>query len=463
MQRTAPALIALLACLTAPGRALAHASEQGLVLLLPTDLYIAGGVAAVALTVLLLAVLPARAIMRAFRPIPLTRASLRRLQPATSGLALGLLALLVLAGLRGPQDPLGNPLPLFIWTVFWIGLVTVQALLGNVWAWVNPWTGALLLIRRLTGARAVLRLPASLAQGIGLLTFVAFAYLLLADPAPADPTRLARLVALYWTTTLILALIFGPRWLRRAEGFGLVLGLYARLAMLGRRHGRLCLGLPGWQITRMPPPSLIAAILCVVLLGTGSFDGLNESFAWLSLNGINPFEYPGRSAMIGRTMLGLLGLNLALLGILALCIRAGLWLVRAKLSPSQGFRLFAPAILPIALGYHIAHFLPSFLVDGQYVLLALSDPLHSGADLLGLGAHYVSTGFFNTRDTVRVIFLAQAGAVVLGHILAVLLAHGIALCALGNPQRAALSQVPLAGFMIAYTLFGLWLLAAPRI
>ncbi|MFN3146500.1 MAG: hypothetical protein ACE368_15255 [Paracoccaceae bacterium] len=44
-----------------PGAAAAHVSEQGFVLLLPTDLYISGGVASVALTVLLLAVLPGAA------------------------------------------------------------------------------------------------------------------------------------------------------------------------------------------------------------------------------------------------------------------------------------------------------------------------------------------------------------------------------------------------------------------
>ena len=106
-------------CLGISGRALAHASEQALVLLLPTDLYIAGGVTTVALTVLLLAVMPGRMVTRFFRPIPLTRAYLRRLQPVTSGGALVLLTLLILAGLRGPQDPLNNPLPLFVWTVFW--------------------------------------------------------------------------------------------------------------------------------------------------------------------------------------------------------------------------------------------------------------------------------------------------------------------------------------------------------
>ena len=90
------------------------------------------------------------------------------------------------------------------------------------------------------------------------------------------------------------------------------------------------------------------------------------------------------------------------------------------------FRQFGPTLLPIALGYHVAHYLPSFMVDSQYALVALSDPLLNGADILGLGEFYVSTGFFNTQASVRVIYLTQAGAVVIGHILAVLSAHAVA-------------------------------------
>ena len=63
---------------------------------------------------------------------------------------------------------------------------------------------------------------------------------------------------------------------------------------------------------------------------------------------------------------------------------------------------------------------------------------------------------------MRRIYLGQAGAVVSGHVLAVILAHAIAIRALGTTRRALLSQLPLALFMIAYTLFGLWLLASPR-
>ena len=86
----------------------------------------------------------------------------------------------------------------------------------------------------------------------------------------------------------------------------------------------------------------------------------------------------------------------------------------------------------------------------------------AGADFLQLGTYYVTTGFFNSQDSVRLIWLTQAAAVVGGHILAVMLAHAIALRHFGTTRHAVLSQVPLALFMVLYTLFGLWLLASPR-
>jgi hypothetical protein len=100
-------------------------------------------------------------------------------------------------------------------------------------------------------------------------------------------------------------------------------------------------------------------------------------------------------------------------------------------------------------------------VNGQYALAALSDPLGRGADLLGIEPFYVTTSFLNARDSVERIWQAQAGAIVVGHLLAVLVAHRIALDLHGDRRRAALSQLPLAVLMVAYTFFGLWLLASP--
>ncbi|MDF0600666.1 hypothetical protein P1J78_07990 [Psychromarinibacter sp. C21-152] len=452
------AFVLLLAAVV-PGRALAHASEQGLVLLLPTDLYTGAGVAAVAATVVLLALLPAGWAARLFASVAVLRWRAEGARVVASCLSFLLLAALVVAGLAGPRDPLANPLPLVVWTVFWVGLVVAQGLLGNLWAWLNPWSGPLAVLRRLAGGWRVRRLRSGVWPGVA--TFLAFAGFLLADPAPADPDRLAVAVALYWLFTFGMALVFGPRWLRRGEGLSMALAAYARVGVFGRRGGRLRIGVPGWQILRgRAAPGM--ALLSVLILGTGSFDGVNETFWWLGVLGLNPFEFPGRSAIVWPTLAGMVVANLALVAVLSGCIWAGLRLVRSGMRLSRAFALFAPSVVPIALGYHVAHYLTSFMVDGQYALVALSDPFLTGADLLGLGEFYVTTGFFNTTGTVQVIYLVQAGAVVVGHVLAVLLAHALAVKAVGDGRRAALSQAPLALFMIGYTLFGLWLLASPR-
>ncbi|MDF0595559.1 hypothetical protein [Psychromarinibacter halotolerans] len=441
-----------------PAQADAHASEQGLVLLLPTDVYTGAGVAAVAATVVLLAFAPAGLMTRLFATVRLWRARPGLLPVLTSCLSFLFLLVVVTAGFLGPRDPLANPLPLTVWTIFWIGMVTVQGLLGDVWRWVNPWSGPLAVLHRAFGAWPVYRVRGAWP---GALTFLAFMGFLLADPAPSDPDRLAALVSVYWLATFVASCIFGPRWLRRGEGLTLSLTAFARLGMFGRRGGRMRAGLPGWQIaTRGAGPGL--ALISVLLLGCGSFDGVNETFWWLTRLGLNPLEFPGRSFIVVQNLLGLVLANLLLVAVLALTLWPGLRLARSDMSLMRAFALFAPSMLPIALGYHVAHYLTSFMVDGQYALVALSDPFLTGADLLGLGQFYVSTGFFNTTDTVRRIFLTQAGAVVAGHVLAVLVAHAIAIRAFGSHRRAALSQAPLAAFMIAYTLFGLWLLSSPR-
>lgn len=459
---TAFRIISWLALLASvPNSAFAHASEQGFVLLLPTDVYIVAGTISVALTVVLLTLLPDRVCQRMFQPIVLIRWR-KGLWHVPSCLSFALLMVLIWFGFRGSHDPLANPLPLFVWVIWWIGFVAVQGLFGDLWHWVNPWTGVVFLIRKVLNIQPFLRLPSWLGHSLAILVFLGFIAFLLADPAPSDPVRLAGFVGGYWLFTLLAVLAFGRRWLYRAEGLTVVLRNYATIGLFARRGNRMAIGLPGWQALARRPPAIGIAILSLLLLGSGSFDGLNETFWWLGLIGINPLEFPGRSAVIVQNLTGLMLANLWLMSAYALAIWLGLALIRSTLPLAEAFRLFAPSILPIALGYHIAHFLPSFLVDSQYALATASDPMGNGADILGLGTFYVTTGFFNSQDSVRVIWLTQAAAVVIGHILAVMLSHAIALRHFGSRRRAVLIQAPLALFMVLYTLFGLWLLAAPR-
>jgi hypothetical protein len=444
----------ILACLlAAPGAALAHVSEGGLVLLLPTDFYVAGGALVVGLTVALLAVAPAWRPEALLRPLAVVPRISPRLRPLTQGAGLAVLLGLLWAGAFGPTDPLRNPLTLGVWTLFWIGLIAVQALVFDIWRWINPFAALAGLVAR-AGPRPLLRarLPSGwIAAGL----FIAFSGFLLADPAPADPPRLARLLAGYLGVTAVMLVLFGPRWLVRGEFVSVFMRLYRRTAVFGPDRWGNGLGLPGWRILRLGPPALPMAVLMLVLLGSGSFDGLNETFWWLAILGVNPLEFPGRSAVIAPTVAGLLATNAALILAYAGAVALGLRLARSEIGFWLAFRAFAPGILPIAAGYHVAHYLTSFLVDGQHLLSVLSHGL-------GLGERAVTTGFFNRLDTVRAIWLTQAGAVVAGHVVAILVAHALALKLIPDPRRATLSQLPLALFMVGYTVFGLWLLAAPK-
>lgn len=448
-------LSGFLSVLTA-GTLWAHAGDQGFVLLLPTDVYIAAGGVTVAATVALLAILPGGAAEGVFRSFGLVRvrshAWLRYL--VNLGVTI-LLGWLVWRGLVGPGDPGVNPLPLGIWVVFWIGIVSVQGLIGDIWRWLNPWVGVGALLHDLTGTRAPLRYPRALGHWPSVFGFIAFSGFLLADPAPADPRRLAVVLGFYWYAMLAGLVLFGPAWLVRGEAITVLMRTYRRVAVIGHVGHGLAIGLPGWQVLEGPKVSLALAMFCLILLGTGSFDGMNETFFWLGIMGINPLEFPGRSAVILPTLLGLVLANAALVVVFATALWLGEWLTGDHAPLRLLFCRYAPTILPIALAYHIAHYLTSFLLDGQYVLAALARAMH-------LADPHVSAGFLNTPGPVKLIWMSQAAAVVAGHVIAILLAHALAMRAGEGRQRAVLGQIPLALFMVAYTVFGLWLLATPR-
>ena len=96
-----------------PTAALAHASEQSFVLLLPIGAYITGGLATIILTVIVIALIPTAAALRLFRPVALTKSPGLQGKTVCSLLSLVLLALLVWIGLHGSHDPTRNPLVVF--------------------------------------------------------------------------------------------------------------------------------------------------------------------------------------------------------------------------------------------------------------------------------------------------------------------------------------------------------------
>ena len=61
-------------------------------------------------------------------------------------------------------------------------------------------------------------------------------------------------------------------------------------------------------------------------------------------------------------------------------------------------RRFALTLIPIAVGYHVAHYLVYLLIQGQYIIPLLSDPFGYGWDLFGTAGYRVDIGLVGARS-----------------------------------------------------------------
>ncbi|MBZ9849757.1 hypothetical protein LB565_17370 [Mesorhizobium sp. CA14] len=451
---------------TLPTPAFAHASDRGHVLLLPTGYYIAGGALAVAVSFLVLALLPPAALDHFWRRrLPLFAFS-DTLRTTISLISFAGFALLIAAGLSGSRDPLSNPLPLVIWTLLWAGFTLLQGVFGDFWSWLNPWYGPWRVASRVFSIQAGDAKPSRLLNWLGywpaFALFFAFAWFELIDPAPDDPARLAFAAGIYWLASFVAMLVFGyDAWSRRGEFLTVFFAMVARFAPVERLDGRLSLCWPGAKLLAAAPLPLSGTAFLLLALSSVSFDGLSKTFFWLGLFGVNPLEYPGRTALIGIGSFGLVLTFVLLAAVFASAVFLGQRLAGDDHSLRAPSGLLVWSIVPIALAYHIAHYLTVLLVDGQYALVALSDPFALGWNLFGTAGRMVEAGVVAGAQSAWWLWNVQAGVIIAGHVLAVLVAHGLAWRLHPQPSRAALSQLPLTFLMIAYTIFGLWLLATP--
>ena len=450
-----------------PSAAFAHASDRGHVLLLPTGYYVAGGAFAVAASLLVLALLPPDLLARIWRRrLPLVAIG-DGARVAVSLLSFAGFAVLIAAGFQGSRDPLSNPLPLTIWTLLWIGMALVQGVAGDLWSWLNPWYGPWRVATGLiSGDRPEDRLG-KLLQWLGywpaFVLFFAFAWFELVYPAPDDPARLAFAAGLYWLFSFAAMLVFGyDDWSRRGEFLTIFFSMVARFGIFQHdREGRLALGWPGAKLLEAGPMPVSGVAFILLTLSSVSFDGLSKTFFWLGLLGVNPLEFPGRTALAGVSTAGLILTFLLLTAIFMLAVFLGQRLAGTTPSVRRDAGLLVWSIVPIALAYHVAHYLTALLVDGQYALAALSDPFALGWNLFGTADMPIEAGIAAGAGAAWAIWNVQAAAIIAGHVLAVLVAHGLAWRLHPAPGRAVLSQLPLTLLMIAYTVFGLWLLATP--
>ena len=376
--------------------------------------------------------------------------------------SVGLLSLTLATAFFGTTIELLNFAPTFVYVIFWLGIPLLSIVFGNVWSVLSPWRAladAAVWVIELRGreARPVLewtgrwgRYPAAAA----LFSFVA---LELASPRQAYPRTLGIATALYTYWALAGMSVYGRDvWTRYGEGFAVAFGLLARIAPFAARDGSVVVR---WPFTGLGGDDRIRGTLLfvAVMLGSTSFDGFSRTSNWQDLINnvrIDLVDSSQRVVDLATTSLNLGGLVFFVGAILATYLAAvaaaeKLGHVDRSLVPD-----FVLPLVPIAAAYMVAHYFSLFLVQGQFIVTLVSDPFGRGWDLFGT-VDFAPNLAIVSPETV---WYVQVGALVIGHVAGLAIAHDRAVPMFQGRRTALEAQLPMLGLMVLYTLGGMWLL-----
>lgn len=460
------ALAALAAVLWSPA-ASAHAFAERYDLPLPLWHYLTGAGAAVALSFVVAALF----LRREPKSPMVLRIALPAMAVRLAGAALptfGLFAFLalLLAGFFGEQgDWDSNPLPVTVWVLWWVGLAFVSAFLGNVWPQLDPWR----TIGRRLPERPPFAWPARLGAWPAVALFFLFACLELAWTENAVPFKLATVILVYSLATLAGMGLFGvTAWRGNADPFARFFRLFACFAPLRIGNGSLILRPPGAGLAGQGLPDAAGCAFVVLMISTVFFDGLSETPLWESFMGAagQLLYAAGLTQLVGYTaahslikILGLLATPLVFAAIYLLVCA-----VMGRVSgdaPGIAARRYILTLVPIAIAYHLAHYLSYLLIQGQAIIPLLSDPFGRGWDLFGTRAREIDIGVVS----MKFVWLFAVAAIVTGHVASIALAHIEGFRTDPPPHvcasRALIAQLPMVIFMVAFTMLSLWILSQP--
>jgi hypothetical protein len=349
----------------------------------------------------------------------------RPLPAAPPGAVLGVRAvLLVLAGyvvavgFFGSQDPDANPAPRALYVLLWVGVVPLSLLLGPVWRVANPLRLLADVVRAALRRTAVAPLPARLGYWPAAAWLLGYVWLELVPAGRDVPAVVAGAVLGYAVLQVAAGVHFGPDWFARGDAFEVYSTLTAALSAFGpRADGRTGLRNPFRGLAAVPAePGLVAFL--AVWWGSTVFDGLTGWTGWRSL------------ALPAALDTAVLVATVLVVGLLY------------RLATGRLAGALATTLVPIAAGYTVAHYATLLLVEGPRGLAQLAgQPL----------------GPVTAVPAPGLVAAIQIGAVLVGHVVAVLAAHDRSV-ALLPPQRRLADQVPLVLLMVAYTMAGLFLL-----
>jgi hypothetical protein len=367
-----------------------------------------------------------------------------RLLGVVAGIVGAVLSTVVLsAGLIGPDTNVSNIAPVGVYVVFWVGVPLLSALLGDIWRAFSPWEA----LGRLVDASPRALRPAPGLVGAGwpaLIPVGAFLWLELAYHDGARPRVLAWAGIAYTVCLLALARRFGWAVARRSEGFGMLFGAVGAVSPLYRSDGRLRIRPPFSGLARLETPTPVVAILLVAIGGT-AFDGFSRTRFWGDI-------LTGRSGW-EATLVNTVGLAWVVL-LVGLAYHLACRVGGRVTGDQNAAERFGVSLVPILLGYSVAHYFSLLLLEGQAFRSLLSDPYGRGWNLFGTLGDPIDWTLVSTT----VVGWVQLAAILVGHMVAVVVAHDRAIEA-WPPAKAMRSQYPMLVVMVAYTMVALVLVA----
>ncbi len=390
---------------------------------------------------------------RAWLPLP----------PAVDALlgivGVAIFAVIVYAGLAGTDIETSNLAPTVIYVAFWVGVPVASLVVGDVFRLLSPWraigraTG--FLVGRVAGPEVTepLPYPVRLGRWPAVVGIALFAFCELCWGEGNDPQVLAVCALLYAAVQLIGMGLYGvDAWSRNGDAFGVYFGLFAALSPVGRRaDGRLALRPPLAAAPHAERPVATVALICVAI-GSTIFDGAKEGPVF---SGIIPHLQDAGTSLglsLGAALeVGFVIGLLVCIAFVAAVYRIGV----AGMRVPDGGRRFVHTLIPIVVAYVIAHYFSLLAYNLQSLWPLASDPLGNGADLFGGAAATID---YNVVSATA-IWYVQVGALVIGHVCGLVLAHDRALAVSGSAQAAVRSQIVMLVVMVLFTCLGLGLLS----
>jgi hypothetical protein len=484
LKRLRAAALAGFAALVIPQAAGAHSFGRPYNLPVPFWMYAYGASAALGLSFLIVAYFvtaPAAEARARSRDLGATASAIHRLRliPVLRGFSVFSLLLSILTGFLGSADPYRNINMTLFWIVFVLGFAYLTAVVGDLYAAINPWRAIAAAIDRLSPgfAHGRMRYPRRLAHWPALGLYMAFIWVELFGHT--HPFSLSAVLLGYSALNLLGVWLFGAAaWFRHCEFLGVFLGLVAKLAPLDPRPatrpgeaGRLYLRAPFTGVLHDRPESLSLAVFVLFMLSSTAFDGLRETASWVQLFWTGPFHlvqpwvtrHPTeaytvlRAAHVAFESACLFLSPFLYLAVYVLFISAAKLATRSPRPVRELALSFAYSLLPIALVYNVTHYYTLILTQGVQIVGLASDPFGWGWNLFG------TAGWLRAPIVLDMSFVwhSQVGLIVAGHIVSVYLAHLEASRIFPARREAVLSQLPMLGLMVLFTTAGLWILAQP--